>query len=167
MESMKLKIWSKLAVSALVVVVFALNGAVVWADEPNVGDTILPGAETSLSDCELWFQIVTMDEIKGFFDGENVSREDTNKALGCAIKTGRIKLWMVPYFIRYILEFIFGIGGLVAVGGVIYGGFVYLFAGLSEDKDRGKKAILYGIIGLVLMFSAWAVVNIVIALLTS
>lgn len=86
--------------------------------------------------------------------------------LGCAIKTGNIKTWMIPFFIRYVLEFIIGLAGLLAVAGVVYGGYLYLFAGLSADKDKGKNAIKNGIIGLVLVLTAWAVVNIVISLVT-
>ncbi|MDA1061242.1 MAG: hypothetical protein O3B47_05650, partial [bacterium] len=86
--------------------------------------------------------------------------------LGCAIKTGNIKLWMVPYFIRTILEFVIGLAGLIAVGGVVYGGYLYLFAGISEDKDKGKKAIMYGVAGMAITMVAWAFVNIVLAVLT-
>jgi hypothetical protein len=86
--------------------------------------------------------------------------------LSCAIKTGDVKVWMIPFFIRYILEFILGIAGLIAVGGIIYGGYLYLFAGLGDDKDKGKNAIKNGLIGLVLILTAWAIVNLVIILVT-
>ncbi len=91
---------------------------------------------------------------------------DYKEILACAIMTGDVKMWMVPFFIRYVLEFIIGIAGLLAVGGVVYGGYLYLFAGLSDDKDKGKNAIKNGLIGLVLVLTAWAVVNIVISLVT-
>ncbi len=88
------------------------------------------------------------------------------QVLGCAITTGDVKMWMVPFFIRYILEFIIGLAGLIAVGGIVYGGYLYLFAGLSEDKDKGKNAIKNGILGFVLVLTSWAIVNIVISLVT-
>lgn len=87
--------------------------------------------------------------------------------LACGIKTGDISLWMVPYYIRYILEFVLGIAGLIAVAGIVYGGFVYLFAGFSSDKETGKKAIMYGLAGMVITMIAWAFVNIVISILTT
>jgi len=87
--------------------------------------------------------------------------------MGCAIKTGDVKFWMVPYFVRYILEFIIGIAGLASVAGIVYGGYFYLFAGLSDDQQKGKNAIKNSIIALVLSLSAWAIVNIVISLVTS
>ena len=88
------------------------------------------------------------------------------QVLGCAVTTGDIKMWMVPFFIRYVLEFIIGIAGLLAVGGVVYGGYLYLFAGLSDDKDKGKNAIKNGILGFIIVLTSWAIVNIVISLVT-
>lgn len=100
-------------------------------------------------------------------DGEDKGKIFTESdVLGCGIKTGTIKLWMVPYYIRYILQFIIGISGLVAVGGIVYGGYLYLFAGVSSEKDQGKKAIQYSLIGMVMTLIAWAFVNIIISLVT-
>lgn len=91
---------------------------------------------------------------------------NSSDILGCAIKTGNISLWMIPYFIRYLLEFVLGLSGLIAVAGIVYGGFLYLFAGISDDKEKGKKALLYGVVGFGITMVAFAFVNIVIALVT-
>lgn len=129
--------------------------------------TVLPVTDLSQADCGKLMRDVNVkpDESKAKFE----ARDDAYiyDVLGCGIKTGDIKLWMVPYYIRYILEFILQIGGLVAVGGIIYGGYLYLFAGISDDKERGKKAILYAVGGIVLMMVAWAFVNIVVSVLTA
>ena len=144
----------------------------------EVGKTVLPGTEKGVSDCKTVMNYVNTHSgaVKKFFtnaDNEDFGFDtgaggvaDENDILGCGIKTGDIKLWMIPYYIRYVLEFIIQISGLVAVGGIMYGGYLYLFAGISEDKDKGKKAILYGVVGMVLTLVAWALVNIVIAVLT-
>jgi len=87
--------------------------------------------------------------------------------LACGIVTGAIQLWMIPFYIRFVLEFIIGLAGLIAVGGIVYGGYLYLFAGISDDKDKGKNAIKNGLIGLVLTLTAWAIVNIVISVVTA
>jgi len=99
-------------------------------------------------------------------DALDVSISKRNNVLGCAIKEGKVKLYMIPYFIQAILEFIIGISGIVSVAAIVYGGYFYLFAGVSEDKDTGKKAIQNGLIGMVISLMAWTVVNIVISLLT-
>lgn len=97
----------------------------------------------------------------------SIGAAKANDVLACGIKTGTIHLWMMPYYVRYILEFVIGLSGLAAVGGMIYGGYMYLFAGLSSEKDQGKKAIMYGVIGMILTLVAWALVNIIISFVTS
>lgn len=142
--------------------------------------TILPESDKTVTECQ-----VVMNAVNNDMDGAKKAiskREDFmvgmdptapgseivgyTTILACAIMTGDVKMWMVPYFIRYVLEFIIGIAGLIAVGAIVYGGYLYLFAGISDDKDKGKNAIKNGVIGLVLTLVAWAVVNIVIALVT-
>lgn len=90
----------------------------------------------------------------------------TNDILACAIKTGDINLWMVPYYIKFFLEFVIDVAGLIAVGGLVYAGYVYLFSGLSDGKEKGKKAIMYSIAGYIMTLLAWAFVNLILSLLT-
>lgn len=89
-----------------------------------------------------------------------------NDVLGCAIKTGDVKIWMVPFYIRFILELVISLAGLLAVAGFIYGGFLYLFAGISDDKEKGKTALKNSVIAMVLILTSWAIVNIVVALVS-
>ena len=173
----EMKIFRKILAFLMVAYLLVQIGTVtVYAVE--VGKTVLPGTEKGVSDCKTVMNYVNTHSgaVKKFFtnaDNEDFGFDtgaggvaDENDILGCGIKTGDIKLWMIPYYIRYVLEFIIQISGLVAVGGIMYGGYLYLFAGISEDKDKGKKAILYGVVGMVLTLVAWALVNIVIAVLT-
>ncbi|MBI5754197.1 hypothetical protein HZA40_03590 [Candidatus Peregrinibacteria bacterium] len=143
--------------------------------------TVLPETKSSVQTCESLMNEVSKNScwvIQHIFKNNdnkcNASTikveiaEDTaiSEVLACGIKTGSIHLWMIPYYIKYILQFIIGIAGLVAVGGIVYGGYLYLFAGVSSEKDKGKKAIQYGIIGMVMTLVAWAFVNIIISLFT-
>jgi len=149
------------------------------------GSTLLPDkGDLTTADCEAVMRYVNytpIDEIKGkVAKKENIEATFVDQktgesgyyplkytqVLGCAITTGDVKAWMIPFFIRYILEFIIGLAGLIAVGGIVYGGYLYLFAGLSDDKDKGKSAIKNGILGFVLVLTSWAIVNIVISLIT-
>ena len=142
-------------------------------DEPLNPGTVLPGTDVDMPTCDYIMSQVDANQAKIEEDFKNpldwvVGDQLATgiEVLACGIKTGRIHLWMVPYYIKYILEFIIGISGIIAVGGVIYGGFIYLFSGLMSEKDKGKKAIMYGIIGMVLSLLAWGLVNILISLFT-
>ena len=87
--------------------------------------------------------------------------------LGCAIKTGKIRLFMMPFFVTYLIQFLLQIAGLIAVLFIVFGGFKYVTGGLIEDKESGKKAVLHAIIGLLVALSAWIVVNFIQMALTS
>lgn len=87
--------------------------------------------------------------------------------LGCAVKLGRIRLFMMPFFITYIIQFLLQVAGLVAVLFVVLGGYKYAVGGLIEDKEAGKKYILHALVGLIVALSAWMVVNFIQIALTS
>lgn len=81
--------------------------------------------------------------------------------LGCAIKTGRISLSMVPYFIQYISNYLLGMIGLVSLLFTVLGGVLYV-----RDKDKGKKYITNALTGMGIAFLAWTIVNVIMAALT-
>lgn len=61
-------------------------------------------------------------------------------------------------FIQYAL----GLAGVLALAGIVYGGFLYLTAaGNQERVESGKNAVTYSIIGLIIIGLAFAIVNFV------
>lgn len=97
---------------------------------------------------------------------QEVSKQD-EKVLGCAIKSGYMKFWMVPFFITRALNFIIGLSGLISVLMVMVGAFFYIAGGINEDKEKGKTVITYAIGGFVLTTLSWAIVNGILLLLTA
>lgn len=58
------------------------------------------------------------------------------------------------------LNFFLGFLGIVAVIMVIYGGILYVTAaGEQENIDKGKKIIMYAVVGIVIILLAFALVN--------
>ena len=58
------------------------------------------------------------------------------------------------------LNFFLGFLGLIAVIMVIYGGVLYVTAAGEQDKvDKGKKIIMYSVVGIVIILLAFALVN--------
>lgn len=86
--------------------------------------------------------------------------------LGCAIKTGRISLAIIPFFITYIINFILSLIGLVAVLFIVIGGYRYVFGGLTDDKDKGKKTIKDALVGMAVALLAWSIVNVILKAIT-
>lgn len=63
-----------------------------------------------------------------------------------------------------VINAILGVVGLIAVVMIILGGISYMTsAGDASKVKKGKDTILYGIIGLVIVGLAFAIVNFVIA----
>lgn len=66
----------------------------------------------------------------------------------------------LPDYVKYIFNFAVWIIGFLAFASVIYGGIRYLTsAGDPSKADDAKKQIFAGIIGLVILFSSWMILN--------
>ena len=62
-------------------------------------------------------------------------------------------------YIRYIYLFGLGLVGIAALGGLVYGGFVYMLSGTVTSKDEAKKWIWGAISGLILALAAYLILN--------
>lgn len=61
---------------------------------------------------------------------------------------------------KNLINLIIYIAGFVAVGYIIYGGYVYLMAGGdSANTEKAKKTLLYAIIGLVVVMISYAIID--------
>ncbi|MBI2637138.1 MAG: hypothetical protein HYW81_03015 [Parcubacteria group bacterium] len=70
--------------------------------------------------------------------------------------------------IANIINIILGFLGIVAVIIILAGGFKWMTAGGNEDKvGEARKMIIQGIIGLVVVFAAWAIASFVVSNLQS
>ena len=63
-----------------------------------------------------------------------------------------------------IINVVLGVLGVVAVAVVIYGGFLFLTAQGDPGKiKKGKDAITWGIIGLIIALLSWSIINFVLS----
>lgn len=157
MKFIKNVVLSLIMVFAFEGAVFALTGATM-AQPANAQFTILPSAaNVSDADC------------KARLDTFEISRAaiNSNELLGCAIKTGRISMSMIPYFITYFSNFLLSIVGLVAMLFIVLGGYWYIFGGMMEQKEKGKKFIGNALKGMVIAILSWTIVTVIINLVTS
>jgi len=61
-----------------------------------------------------------------------------------------------------IIKIVSGLLGILAVGVMIYGGFTFLTStGDASKVAKGKKIVLYGLIGLIVALMAFAIVTFV------
>lgn len=62
--------------------------------------------------------------------------------------------------VENVVRYALGLAGILALAGIIYGGFLYMTAGDSQDRiQSGKQAVFYSIFGLIVIGLAYAIVN--------
>ena len=137
-------------------------------------DGILPPAQGENYDIRNYSEKDCVDFLRTFLsvpgsDKTEVvnSTDKGDQILACAIKSGQIKPWMIPFFLRNVLEFLIKLGGLITVLMIMVGAYYYMAGGLTEDKETGKNIIVYAIGGLVLTILAWFIVNVILLAVTS
>jgi hypothetical protein len=90
---------------------------------------------------------------------------DDYKALGQNAGYGDKGLYEI---VGGIIKVALGVVGLIAILLVIFGGFKWMTSGGSEEKvDEAKKILYSGIIGLVIILSAYALSSFVLKTLTT
>ncbi len=94
-------------------------------------------------------------------------KSDIEAILGCALKSGNIQFWMVPYFVVFALEFVIDLAGLIVVLMILVGAYYYIAGGLTDDKEKGRTIITHAIGGFILVLCSWIIVNIILLALTS
>lgn len=68
----------------------------------------------------------------------------------------------LPKVLLAVFEIILRVGGLIAVGFIVYGGFQYMISQGNPDQTKAARGtILNAIIGLVITMSAVAIVNLI------
>ncbi len=120
--------------------------------------TVLPTPEVEASEC--------LKTIENFNRNGEIDDKGISNLLGCAIVTGRVSLLMVPYFIRYLSNYLLGLISIVAVLFVVIGGLMYAISGVMQTKEQGKQFIMNALIGLAVAFLSWSIVSILLYALT-
>ncbi len=147
-----------------------LLGNTVFAAETDYksSNTILPSndfvEDSTEQECIKSIKELGDDDLEEYM--KNGGAEARDGIMGCAIKSGYIKFWMIPYFIKYMLEWVINLAGLISVLMILVGAYFYIWGGISDDKEKGKKVIMYAIGGLVLTTVAWFLVNVILLAIT-
>ncbi len=65
---------------------------------------------------------------------------------------------IVPLVDGVLMPFLYSIAFLVFIFGIVR----FFFFGGEENREKGKQFALWGLIGLVLLFSLWGIVNLLL-----
>lgn len=142
-------------------------------------DTVLPGAGEDVSDyltpeqcgdaVDAWSREYAELGYYGLPDTLSVEGYDmtSEDMMACALKSGNMSFWMIPFFVNNVLEFIIGLAGLIAVLMIMVGAYYYIAGGVTDDKEKGKTIIKYALGGFILVLVSWTLVNILLLFLTA
>lgn len=156
-----MKILKKIVTSVLLTFFFTSSASALLPDL----DEDLHG-EMSAAECKDWVEkAYQVEDIREYIADQ--SADDVDLILACGVKSGNIEFWMIPYYIKYALNFLIGLAGLLSVLMIIVGAYYYIAGGISDDKEKGKTIIKFAIGGLVLSSLAWILVNFLLLLLTT
>lgn len=91
----------------------------------------------------------------------NNSNNSSNN--GIAIKNPLGGDATIPQLANRFISVALGLSGILALIAFIYGGVMYLTAGINpKNVDTGKKVMIWAVAGLFLIFSSYAIVNFIL-----
>lgn len=157
----------KILVSTLIGLLFLTNTAfAVTTIFPNEGE-VTGGGEL---DCQIYEEVVeNRIGVMSFLENPEVDGFEDNGSdywIACALKTGKVKFWLIPLVIKRVLDFLIQIASLISILMILVGAYYYIAGGVSDDKEKGKTIISYALGGLVLVLLSWSLVNLFLLILT-
>lgn len=96
--------------------------------------------------------------------GSDLTAEGDAKVreLAQRVKDGRLDLADVFIFILKLIDLVTKIAGSIAVIAILYGAIQFMVSGVTDEKEQAKTTLKYAIIGLVVTFGAWLMVNLLL-----
>jgi hypothetical protein len=93
--------------------------------------------------------------------------QDINTELNTVAETAALPETPLPVIVGNILNIFYGFLGLILFGIIIYAGYTYMTSGGDPEKTKkAKNWLKYGIIGLIIILSAFAITSYIISKLT-
>lgn len=86
-----------------------------------------------------------------------------NGVTNAQLRQGNISFSQIPGVVVAITNNLLSFVGYISLGVILIGALMYVFGGVSEEmKSKGKEAIKMALMGAVVSWSGWLVVNFVI-----
>jgi hypothetical protein len=103
----------------------------------------------------------------GFFSVDSVLAGGDEEVVLTVSLDNPIQPQSIPVLIGYIINAVLGIVGSVALIMFVYGGIVWMTAGGNEQSiTKGRNILMWAAVGIVVIFSSYALVRFVIGAIT-
>ncbi len=148
---MNAKLIHRILIVLALLTAFAMANASSTAQAKGISDDIAGAVDGMFTDGD--------SGVRSFTDFEGGIQAPTADAYDPSLTQVKDAREFVVKVVQYALGFL----GLFAVVMIIYGGFLYVSSGgESEGPEKGKKVILYAVIGLLIIMGSYTIVNTVI-----
>jgi hypothetical protein len=87
--------------------------------------------------------------------------ERENLMLGCGVVTGKIRFYFWKPYVAYLIKNMSILAGILSMLFITIGGYQYFLAMVSGEDSNAKNTVKNAILGLVISFSSWIIVEIV------
>ena len=96
-----------------------------------------------------------------------IPKPDGEGSVGEAIKNGNLELRHLPEILIHWIDYVAAIAGSIAVIMIVVGGIQYAIGSVSDEKERGKKTLMYALVGVFVVFVSWLGISLYLSWLTS
>lgn len=86
--------------------------------------------------------------------------------LGCRIRDGQVNMGDLALLIVHLIDLLTIFAGSLAVIMIMWAGFQMMVGEIAGTKEQAKTTMMWAIIGLVVSFLAWVIVNLIQTQLT-
>lgn len=87
--------------------------------------------------------------------------------VGDAIAEGKLEMKHIPEILIHWIDYVAAIAGSIAVIMIVIGGIQYSIGSVSDEKERGKKTLMYALVGVFTVFVSWIGISLYLSWLTS
>lgn len=101
--------------------------------------------------------IPNKDSVVGTSEGDEKVRQIAER-----VKNGTLDLTDVFIFILKLIDLVTKIAGSIAVIAILYASIQFMVSGVTDEKEQAKTTLKYAIIGLIVTFGAWLMVNLLL-----
>ena len=127
---------------------------------------LTPAFAASLDNATLIPKEISDAEKEKLSDADQQKADEQNQ-LAKSFRTGEFELWQLGDYVQYLIEVLIFFAGGISVLFIVIGGYKYMIGSVGDDKEAGKKTIMYALGGFVIAVLAWTIVNFVQVWLTS
>lgn len=105
----------------------------------------------------VWLSLLAVPSTHAKYDGLLPNSGDAYTA----IEDGTVSIEHIPEVVAHMIGFLLKISAGICVAIILVGGCQYIWGSFNDNKEAGKKTLLYAVVGLIIALLSWLIVELV------